>query len=516
MANVIPGTNIPVPQQPVVNQQVQPMTAKDGHVMTEDEIKAYKEQWQNNLADSDKLIENAVKLLQFEPAVLTYFSLCELKPIKDPQVTMRLNCRGTGSAVYLEYNPIWMNRIKEASVLSYCIYCECLRIALHHPTTRKCYPIDCFKKASDYICFDENQRGVLNTHKPEVLALLDTFPTKAKFHEEAKGYKFQQDEDWFLEKVFTILNDIKQKSGQGQGQQQQQQGGGQGQGQGGGGGKNGNQQGQGQGQGQGNGQGNQQGQGNGQGNGKGNSKGNGNDTQQALEEYLDSSEQAAEKATEGWEENTLVDQEIQEITHHIAENGSRWGNVSGGLLQAILAANTPKFDPRTVLRRFKANTVDKYTEDTRMRPDRRKGFDVPGKRHKFRSRILIAIDCSGSMSDEDVERGCAIINKFVKHADVSYCFWDGVCGPFTQQKQKSTEFKLIGRGCTNPDCVLEAIKERKAKFDGLVFITDNGFCWERPEHMANKIFLIHTADACEPPEWIKYILSFKQLFSIED
>ena len=225
---------------------------------------------------------------------------------------------------------------------------------------------------------------------------------------------------------------------------------------------------------------------------------------------------SAEKATEGWEENTLVDQEIQEITHHIAENGSRWGNVSGGLLQAILAANTPKFDPRTVLRRFKANTVDKYTEDTRMRPDRRKGFDVPGKRHKFRSRILIAIDCSGSMSDEDVERGCAIINKFVKHADVSYCFWDGVCGPFTQQKQKSTEFKLIGRGCTNPDCVLEAIKERKAKFDGLVFITDNGFCWERPEHMANKIFLIHTADACEPPEWIKYILSFKQLFSIED
>lgn len=466
MANVIPGTNIPVPQQPVVNQQVQPMTAKDGHVMTEDEIKAYKEQWQNNLADSDKLIENAVKLLQFEPAVLTYFSLCELKPIKDPQVTMRLNCRGTGSAVYLEYNPIWMNRIKEASVLSYCIYCECLRIALHHPTTRKCYPIDCFKKASDYICFDENQRGVLNTHKPEVLALLDTFPTKAKFHEEAKGYKFQQDEDWFLEKVFTILNDIKQKSGQG--------------------------------------------------NGQGNGKGNGNDTQQALEEYFDTSEQAAEKATEGWEENTLVDQEIQEITHHIAENGSRWGNVSGGLLQAILAANTPKFDPRTVLRRFKANTVDKYTEDTRMRPDRRKGFDVPGKRHKFRSRILIAIDCSGSMSDDDVERGCAIINKFVKHADVSYCFWDGVCGPFTQQKQKSTEFKLIGRGCTNPDCVLEAIKERKAKFDGLVFITDNGFCWERPEHMANKIFLIHTADACEPPEWIKYILSFKQLFSIED
>ena len=489
----IPGTNIPVNAPVPANPQQPPMAAKDGHVMSDDEIRAYKEKWEQDKIETDKLIENAVKLLQFEPAVLTYFSLCELKPIKDPQVTMRLNCRGTGSAVFLEYNPVWMNKIKEASVLSYCIYCECLRIALHHPTTRKSYPIDCFKKASDYICFDENQRTVLNAHKPEVLALLDAFPTKAKFHAEAQGYKFNNDEDWFLEKVFAILNDIKEKraaaAGQGQG------GGGQGQGQG---------QGQGKGNGNGNGNGGNQNQ-NGQG-------GGGNSTREALEEYLDSSQDAAEKATEGWEENTLVDQEIQEITHHIAENGSRWGNVSGGLLQAILAANTPKFDPRTVLRRFKANTVDKYTEDTRMRPDRRKGFDVPGKRHKFRSRILIATDCSGSMADDDVEKACSIINKFVKHADVSYCFWDGVCGPFEKTKRPMNQYKLIGRGCTNPDCVLEAIKERKAKFDGLVFITDNGFCWERPEHQANKIFIIHTADACEPPEWVRYTLSFKQLF----
>lgn len=510
MANVIPGTNIPVPQQQAINQAMQPLVAKDGHVLADNELEQYKKAWDDACEPANQLIENAVKLLQLEPAVLTYFSLCELKPIKDPQVTMRLNCRGTGSAVYLEYNPLWINRIEEASVLSYCIYCECLRIALHHPTTRKCYPIDCFKKASDYICFDENQRTVLNLHKPEVLALLDTFPTKAKFHAEAKNYKFNNDDDWFLEKVFAILNDIKQKSG---GQGQSGQGQGQGQGQSG----QGQGQGNGQGQGQGNGQGNGQGQGQGQGNGKGNGKGNGGSgTQQALEEYLDSSQQAAEKATEGWEENTLVDQEIQEITHHIAEQGSRWGNVSGGLLQAILAANTPKFDPRTVLRRFKANTVDKYTEDTRMRPDRRKGFDVPGKRHKFRSRILVATDCSGSMADEDVERACAIINKFVKHADVTYCFWDGVCGPFETQKRPMNEFKLIGRGCTNPDCVLDAIKERKAKFDGIVVITDAYFSWERPEHQSNKIFIIHTKDHGEIPEWCKYSLSFEQIFSIDD
>ena len=236
-----------------------------------------------------------------------------------------------------------------------------------------------------------------------------------------------------------------------------------------------------------------------------------------MDEYFDGSQDAAEKATEGWEENTLVDQEIQEITHHIAENASQWGNISGGLLQAILAANTPKFDPKTVLKRFKANTVDKYTEDTRMRPDRRKGFDVPGKKHKFRSRILVAIDCSGSMDDKDVERGCAIVNKFVKHADVSYCFWDGVCGPFTEQKQKKSDFKLIGRGCTNPDSIIDAIKERKAKFDGIVVFTDCGFDWQKPEHFYKKIFVISTP-GCEQyiPEWCLYHLTTEQLFSIEE
>ena len=445
--------------------------------------KKYMELWDDCNSKSEQLITSAVKLMQFEPAVLTYFGLCDLKPVKDPQVTLRLNCRGTGSAINMEYNPIWLNKIQECSILAYIMFSECLRIALHHITTRKCYPLQIFKKASDYISFDENQRSVMNTHKQEVMQMLQEFPSKAKFRQETAKIKFNEEDHWFLEKVFSMLMDCAEKQG----------GGGQGQGQG---------------QGQEQGQGNQQGKG---------GSGSGNPTKDALDEYFDGSQDAAEKATEGWEENTLVDQEIQEITHHIAENASQWGNISGGLLQAILAANTPKFDPKTVLKRFKANTVDKYTEDTRMRPDRRKGFDVPGKKHKFRSRILVAIDCSGSMSDEDVERGCAIVNRFVKHADVSYCFWDGVCGPFTEQKQKKSDFKLIGRGCTNPDSIIDAIKERKAKFDGIIVFTDCEFSWEKPEHFFKKIFVISTpGHESYIPSWCLYHLTTEQLFSIEE
>ena len=453
-------------------------------LLYKEDNKKYMELWDECNSKSEQLITSAVKLMQFEPAVLTYFGLCDLKPVKDPLVTLRLNCRGTGSAINMEYNPIWLNKIQECSILAYIMFSECLRIALHHITTRKCYPLQIFKKASDYISFDENQRSVLNTHKQEVMQMLQEFPNKAKFRQETAKIKFNEEDHWFLEKVFSMLMNCAEK----------QDGGGQ------------SGQGQGQGQGQDQGKGNQQGKG-----------GSGNPTKDALEEYFDGSQDAAEKATEGWEENTLVDQEIQEITHHIAENASQWGNISGGLLQAILASNTPKFDPKTVLKRFKANTVDKYTEDTRMRPDRRKGFDVPGKKHKFRSRILVAIDCSGSMDDKDVERGCAIVNKFVKHADVSYCFWDGVCGPFTEQKQKKSDFNLIGRGCTNPESVLNAIKERKAKFDGIIYFTDMGFDFPKPEHFFKKIFMISTPGTeSYIPSWCLYHLTTEQLFSIEE
>ena len=60
------------------------------------------------------------------------------------------------------------------------------------------------------------------------------------------------------------------------------------------------------------------------------------------------------------------------------------------------------------------------------------------------------------------------------------------------------------------------LKNSLLYFDGLLFITDCYFDWERPEHQANKVFIIHTKDHGEVPSWVKYSLDFEQLFSIED
>ena len=513
-------------------------------------------------------ITEALKILSAEPAIMCYFGLLELKPVDDPEVQVRLCTRNGSSVAGLDYNPFFINRLDDPSELAMIFYGEALRLALHHPTTRFMQPAGVNLLSSNLICFEDQH--VLSKWRDNVKAVVPTIPTYAQVKPILDKTGFKKTEEWTLEKIFAHLlkewrdqqNSMKQsveqkiqqqmqqqrqqfgqdgqgQSGQQNGQDQQSQNG---QGQSGDGQDQQSQNGQGQssdgqsqeqGQGQGNGQGQGQGQGdmssavhdlmqqldNMQRNSpdlRGAKEKRSSDAGNAMDDYFDSSERHAQKMMEKWGENDLVDEKIQQITNHIASDASRWGNVSGMLKQMILEANAPKFDPTTVVKHFKQEIQSEQMESTRSKTNRRFGYVLPGWRHKMKSSILFAIDCSGSMSDDDVALGEAFVNKFIKHAKVSYCFWDGVCGEITDLKRKEKNFELVGRGCTNPDSVLERLEEEQLDFGGLVFFTDNGFNWDRPKNKwAHKIFIISTENACEPPDWVRYHLSMKDIKDYE-
>ena len=508
-------------------------------------------------------ITEALKILSAEPAIMCYFGLLELKPVDDPEVQVRLCTRNGSSVAGLDYNPFFINRLDDPSELAMIFYGEALRLALHHPTTRFMQPAGVNLLSSNLICFEDQH--VLSKWRDNVKAVVPTIPTYAQVKPILDKTGFNKSEEWTLEKIFAHLlkewrnqqNSMKQsveqkiqqqmqqqrqqaQNGQGQsGQQQQSQNG---EGQSGDGQDQQSQNGQGQssdgqsqeqGQGQGNGQGQGQGQGdmsnavhdlmqqldNMQRNSpdlRGAKEKRPSDAGNAMDDYFDSSERHAQKMMEKWGENDLIDEKIQQITNHIASDASRWGNVSGMLKQMILEANAPKFDPTTVVKHFKQEIQSEQMESTRSKTNRRFGYVLPGWRHKMKSSILFAIDCSGSMSDDDVALGEAFVNKFIKHAKVSYCFWDGVCGEITDLKRKEKNFELVGRGCTNPDSVLERLEEEHLDFGGLVFFTDNGFNWERPKNKwAHKIFIISTESADEPPDWVRYHLSMKDIKDYE-
>lgn len=523
-----------------------------------DAIKPHtKEEFENATHDAQKQITEALKILSGEPAIMCYFGLLELKPIDDPEVQVRLCTRNGSSVAGLDYNPFFINRLDDPSELAMIFYGEALRLALHHPTTRFMQPAGVNLLSSNLICFEDQH--VLSKWRDNVKAVVPTIPTYAQVKPILDKTGFNKAEEWTLEKIFAHLlkewrnqqNSMKQsveqqmqqqiqqqrqsQQGQnGQGQQSQKQNGQQGQS-----GQQQQQNGQGQsGQQQ---QQNSESEGQGQGNGQGDMSNAVQDLMQqldnmqrnapdlrgakakrqsdagsAMDDYFDTSERHAQKMMEKWGENDLIDEKIQQITNHIASDASRWGNVSGMLKQMILEANAPKFDPTTVVKHFKQEIQSEQMESTRSKTNRRFGYVLPGWRHKMKSSILFAIDCSGSMSDEDVALGEAFVNKFIKHAKVSYCFWDGVCGEITDLKRKEKNFELIGRGCTNPDSVLERLEEEHLDFGGLIFFTDNGFNWDRPKNKwAHKIFIISTEDAVEPPDWVRYHLSMKDIKDYE-
>ena len=559
---------------------------------------APKKSWDEACADASVMVTEALKFLTNEPAIMAYFGLLDLRPVKDEQVTVRLATKGGNSVAGLEYNPYFINTLDDPSELAQIFYGESLRLALHHCTTRYMNPCGVNMLSSDLICFEDLH--ILSRWKDPVKLAAPQFPTYAQVKPVLDKYGFDKSKQWIHEQIFNCLckeanaqnqqrkeklekmlkdamqqmqkqrQQQQQKNGQGQKDQNQNGQGQQGQQQEGQDGQDQQDQQNGQGQqqqqqqqGQGQGQDQNQSQGQGQGDGNGQSQGDGNGQQgqdqqgqgsggngspsdgltdeqvkdlmnqienikrdtpdlrqkpksqsqagSALDRYFDNSEENGRTKSEKWGENDSLDDKIQEITEHIAADSSRWGNVSGMLKQMILEANAPRFDPTTVVKHFKQEIQSEQMESTRSRRNRRTPY-LPGWRHKMKSSILFAIDCSGSMSDDDVALGEAFVNKFIKHAQVSYCFWDGVCGDITDLKRKEKEFELIGRGCTNPQCVLDKLEEEGLDYGGIIFFTDNGFSWDRPKSKwARKVFIIstHNADACPP--WVRYHLSMDDI-----
>ncbi len=109
-----------------------------------------------------------------------------------------------------------------------------------------------------------------------------------------------------------------------------------------------------------------------------------------------------------------------------------------------------------------------------MRPNRRYGFQCLGSRYDFTTRLLFAVDVSGSMSSLDLSRGFSVINRFFKYGvdsiDVVQ-FDTEIKGAPLALKRARRSLDVSGRGGTSFDPVIAFLDEHRG-YDGAIIFTD--------------------------------------------
>jgi predicted metal-dependent peptidase len=193
-----------------------------------------------------------------------------------------------------------------------------------------------------------------------------------------------------------------------------------------------------------------------------------------------------------WDEDQFLSRQITEIV----QSTTNWGMMPGGMVELIQKAAEGKIDFRGALRTFRASILSQKRSLTRMRPSRRFGFEQMGSHYNFTTRLLIAIDTSGSVGSEKLARYLRIINTFFKYGieEVDVLMFDTeVQGkPLTiKESRKHLDSLLIkGRGGTNFQAPVDYVKAHP-DYDGLVIITDGyGPTPEVPAHLRAKLLWV--------------------------
>ena len=207
----------------------------------------------------------------------------------------------------------------------------------------------------------------------------------------------------------------------------------------------------------------------------------------------DGSGDSAEKDyTALWEEDQFLSRQITDLV----QSSTSWGMVPAGMVELIKKAAEGRIDFRGALRMFRASILSQKRRLTRMRPSRRFGFEQMGSHYGFTTRLLIAIDTSGSVGSEELARYLRIISAFFKYGieEVDVLMFDTQVqgNPITikDTKKHLDSMRIVGRGGTNFQAPVNYVKDHP-EYDGLVIITD-GYAPvpDVPAHLKAKILWV--------------------------
>ena len=190
-------------------------------------------------------------------------------------------------------------------------------------------------------------------------------------------------------------------------------------------------------------------------------------------------------------EQKLIEKQLQKVlTDAKEQTEKKRGTVPGEIEGLIIIEEIvkPKFDWRGFIRRFTGVSTKVFTKKIRRKENRR--FEAnPGLKVKMKQHMLLAIDTSGSVSDDELKEFMSEIYHIYKcGVDITIVQCDTTIRSIEPYKGKF-EMAVQGRGGTEFDPVLEYFNENQKKYTSLVYFTD-GECWTHVKPKGNILWVL--------------------------
>ena len=167
-------------------------------------------------------------------------------------------------------------------------------------------------------------------------------------------------------------------------------------------------------------------------------------------------------------------QAMKEAAQEASKSPQGWGSMSGEVKQEILKRLETKVDWRKVLRYFIKTSQRANKRSSVKRINKRYAYIHPGKKVQRQAKIAIAIDQSGSVSDDMLESFFAELNTLSKLAAFTVVPFDTEVDTnkvyeWKKGQRKKAERVMCGGTCF--DAPTDYINKR-GDFDGVIILTD--------------------------------------------
>lgn len=212
-----------------------------------------------------------------------------------------------------------------------------------------------------------------------------------------------------------------------------------------------------------------------------------------IQEITDFDEHSLWANSEGDKE--ALKEKIRQAVNKAAKNAKSVGKISNDLELLIDRLNYKAKDWKSDLKRFVARTIETTIESTRKRRNRRYGTMYPGNIKVENLHLGVAIDTSGSVSDEALCQFMAEIAVIAKYAKVTVVEADTqIKNMYTFDPKKV--YKVAGRGGTAYQPAFDFFNDTEV--DGVIYFGDMD-CFDTAEIKKPKYPVLWAIIGNQPP-----------------